>query len=72
VRLIGLMGAIEISAAAGAARTARRICAAMVRRGVLTRSLGNAVTLVPPLTITAAEIDRIIDTLAAAMDEVVP
>ena len=71
IRLIGLMGAVQISDAAGSSRTARKITAAMVRRGVLTRSLGNVVTLVPPLTITAAEIDRIVDTLAAAIDEVV-
>jgi len=71
VRLVGLMGAVQISEAAGASRTARKIAAAMVRRGVLTRSLGNVVTLVPPLTITAAEIDRIVDALAVAIDEVV-
>ena len=71
VRLVGLMGAVQIGASAGASRTARKICAAMVRRGVLTRSLGNVVTLVPPLTITAAEIDRIVDALAVAIDEVV-
>jgi adenosylmethionine-8-amino-7-oxononanoate aminotransferase len=71
VRLVGLMCAIEISAAAGAAKAARSICAAMVRRGVLTRSLGNVVTLVPPLTITATEIERIVTVLAEAVDEVV-
>lgn len=70
VRLIGLMGAVEISEAAGGARAARRICAAMVGRGVLTRSLGNVVTLVPPLTITAAQIERIVDALTAAIEEI--
>lgn len=71
IRLVGLMGAIEISDAAGAAKTARKICAAMVQRGVLTRSLGNVVTLVPPLTITAAEIERIVAALTEAIDEAV-
>lgn len=71
VRLVGLMGAVEISETAGASRTARKICAAMVRRGVLTRSLGNVVTLVPPLTITAVEVDRIVTALTESMDEVV-
>jgi adenosylmethionine-8-amino-7-oxononanoate aminotransferase len=71
IRLVGLMGAVQITEAAGASRTARKIAAAMVRRGVLTRSLGNVVTLVPPLTITSAEIDRIVDALAAAINEVV-
>jgi adenosylmethionine-8-amino-7-oxononanoate aminotransferase len=71
VRLVGLMGAVQINEASGGARTARKICAAMVRRGVLTRSLGDVVTLVPPLTITSAEIDRIVSALELAIDEIV-
>lgn len=69
-RLVGLMGAVQIAEEAGGARLARRICAAMVRRGVLTRSLGDVVTLVPPLTTTPEEIERIVATLVAAIDEV--
>ena len=42
----------------------------MRRRGVLIRPLGDVVVLMPPLTITADEIDRIVDVLAAAIDEV--
>jgi adenosylmethionine-8-amino-7-oxononanoate aminotransferase len=41
----------------------------MVDRGVLSRSLGDIITLVPPLTITASEIDRIVDALAGAFDD---
>jgi adenosylmethionine-8-amino-7-oxononanoate transaminase len=67
VRLVGLMGAVEIT---GPAVQARRVAAAMVRRGVLARSLGDAVILVPPLTITADEIDRIVAALVDAVDEV--
>jgi adenosylmethionine---8-amino-7-oxononanoate aminotransferase len=48
---------------------ARRTCARMVRRGVLSRSMGNLVTLVPPLTVTSEEIDRIVDVLSAALTE---
>lgn len=48
----------------------RRVCKAMVQRGVLSRSMGNVVTLVPPLTITAEEIDRIVDALQGALEEV--
>jgi adenosylmethionine-8-amino-7-oxononanoate aminotransferase len=32
--------------------------------------MGPVLTVVPPLTITAAEIDRIVTTLAAALEEV--
>jgi adenosylmethionine-8-amino-7-oxononanoate aminotransferase len=44
----------------------------MVRRGVLTRSMGDVITIVPPLTITDTEIDLIVDTLLAALAEVCP
>jgi adenosylmethionine-8-amino-7-oxononanoate aminotransferase len=63
------MGAVELEPVAGS-RLARTICAEMVRRGVLTRSLGPLITIVPPLTITEPEIDRIVDTLVAAIDHV--
>lgn len=63
------MAGIELHPAPGE-RRARRVCAAMVRRGVLTRSMGDVITIVPPLTITSAEIDRIVDTLLAALAEV--
>ncbi|HMN44195.1 MAG TPA: adenosylmethionine--8-amino-7-oxononanoate transaminase [Povalibacter sp.] len=69
IRLIGLMGAVELDTSQEP-RLARRVCAAMVRRGVLSRSMGPVITLVPPLTITAAEIERIVATLIAALDEV--
>lgn len=69
VRLVGLMGAVELDTRSDP-KLARRTCAAMVRRGVLSRSMGPVVTLVPPLTVTAEEIDRIVTTLAAALAEV--
>ena len=48
----------------------RRVCAAAVERGVLLRPLGDVVVLMPPLTITAPELKRIVGTLATAIDEV--
>ena len=69
IRLLGLMGAVELDTRADT-RLPRRVCAAMIRRGVLSRSMGPVITLVPPLTVTAAEIERIVDTLAAALEEV--
>jgi len=46
------------------------VCAGTVRRGVLLRPLGDVVVLMPPLTITADEIDRIVSTLVEALSEV--
>jgi adenosylmethionine-8-amino-7-oxononanoate aminotransferase len=39
------------------------VCAEAVRRGVLLRPLGDVVVLMPPLTITSAELVRIVDVL---------
>jgi len=38
-----------------------------VRRGVLLRSLGQVVPLVPPLTITSEELERIVSALEQAI-----
>jgi len=46
------------------------VSAACVERGVLIRPLGDVIVVVPPLTTTAEEVERIVDTLAAAIDEV--
>src|SRR5687768_8058614 len=69
VRIAGLMCAVELQTH-GRERFARRVCASMTRRGVLARSLGDNVILVPPLTITAEEIERIVATLVDALAEV--
>jgi adenosylmethionine-8-amino-7-oxononanoate aminotransferase len=70
VRLEGLMGGVELAPPADDLRWGRRVCAAAVRRGVLLRPLGDVVVLMPMLTSTAEEIERIVDVLAAAVDEV--
>jgi len=70
IRLSGLMCAVELHDLHCEQLIARRVCAAMVRRGVLSRSMGNVITLVPPLTITADEIDRIVATLVASLKEI--
>jgi adenosylmethionine-8-amino-7-oxononanoate aminotransferase len=64
------MAAIDLKEGAGENRLARRASGAMVRRGVLARSLGSNIILVPPLTITSDEIVRIVETLHAALDDV--
>ncbi|MDZ7733832.1 MAG: aminotransferase class III-fold pyridoxal phosphate-dependent enzyme [Acidimicrobiia bacterium] len=71
-RLAGLMGGVELAPPEGEDLWGRRVCAASVRHGVLLRPLGDVVVLMPLLTVTEDEIDRIVDTLAElALDEVV-
>ena len=47
------------------------MCAGAVARGVLLRPLGDVVVLMPPLTTTSAEIDRVVDVLVTSIDDVV-
>ena len=70
VRRRGLMTGIELDPPAGASRWGRRVCAAAVRAGVLLRPLGDVVVVMPPLSITDAEIDTIAETLVSAIQEV--
>jgi len=70
VRLRGLMGGVQLAPPTDGLRWGRRVCAAAVNRGVLLRPLGDVVVLMPPLTTTADEIERIVSVLAEAIDEV--
>jgi adenosylmethionine---8-amino-7-oxononanoate aminotransferase len=69
VRLQGLMCGIELQPGN---RNGRRVCAAAVERGVLLRPLGDVVVIMPHLTVTEDEIEHIVHTLRAAIDEVAP
>jgi putrescine aminotransferase len=69
----GLLAAVEIAEDARAADPAigQRLVAAIRDRGVLTRLLrGVALQVSPPFVITEAEIARIADAFAGALDEV--
>jgi adenosylmethionine-8-amino-7-oxononanoate aminotransferase len=70
IRLLGLMGAVELAPPAEGLRWGRRVCAAAVQRGVLLRPIGDVVVLMPMLTTTATEVERIVDVLGDAIDEV--
>jgi adenosylmethionine-8-amino-7-oxononanoate aminotransferase len=70
VRQCGLMTGIELAPPRDGLRWGRAVTAAMVERGVLVRPLGDVIVLMPPLTITTEEINRIVDTLEAAIIEV--
>jgi adenosylmethionine-8-amino-7-oxononanoate aminotransferase len=67
VRQEGLMAGVELAPPQAGLRWGRRVCAGAVRRGVLLRPLGDVVVLMPPLTITDAELERIVDVLAASI-----
>lgn len=70
VRQRGLMCGVELAPPEPGLRWGRRVCAAAVSRGVLLRPLGDVVVVMPPLTITAEEVDRILDALTGAVEEV--
>jgi adenosylmethionine---8-amino-7-oxononanoate aminotransferase len=70
VRRRGLMVGVELAPPEGSVRWGRRVCAAAVHRGVLLRPLGDVVVLMPPLTSTGAELDRVVDVLAECIAEV--
>ena len=67
VRQQGLMAGVELDPPPGAVRWGRRVCAGAVERGVLLRPLGDVVVVMPPLTTTVDEIDRVVDALAASI-----
>jgi adenosylmethionine-8-amino-7-oxononanoate aminotransferase len=67
VRQLGLMVGVELAPPAEGLRWGRRVCAAAVRRGVLLRPLGDVVVLMPMLTSTAGEVERIVATLVDAI-----
>jgi len=68
VRQQGLMVGVELAPPRDGLRWGRRVCAEAVRRGVLLRPLGDVVVLMPILTSTAQEIDRIVDVLAKSIE----
>jgi adenosylmethionine-8-amino-7-oxononanoate aminotransferase len=70
IRQHGLMCGIELAPPTEGLRWGRRVTRACIERGVLTRPLGDVLVLMPPLTITAGEIERIVGTVAAAIGEV--
>ena len=70
VRQRGLMVGVELAPPPGSDRWGRRVCAGAVRDGVLLRPLGDVVVVMPPLTTTHDEIDRVVDVLAASIGTV--
>jgi adenosylmethionine-8-amino-7-oxononanoate aminotransferase len=77
VRQLGLMAGIELVADRATRerfpaedRVGHWVCMALRRRGVILRPLGDVVVVMPPLSVTEAELDQICGGLAAAIGEV--
>ena len=70
IRQRGLMAGVELAPPPGSTRWGRRVCAGAVGRGVLLRPLGDVVVIMPPLTTTPDEIDRVVDVLARSIETV--
>ncbi len=70
VRQLGLMVGIELAPPREGLRWGRRVAAACVERGVLIRPLGDVIVLMPMLTTTAPEVERIVATVADAITEI--
>ena len=64
VRQQGLMVGVELAPPGDGLRWGRRVSAACVDRGVLIRPLGDVVVIMPILTSTPDEIERIVDVMA--------
>ena len=79
-RSVGLIGGVEIVSRKGtnerfagkegtAGPIVRDIC---IRNGLMVRAIRDTLVFCPPLIITHAEIDRLVDTMRAALDEAEP
>jgi adenosylmethionine-8-amino-7-oxononanoate aminotransferase len=73
VRSVGLMAAVELERSVLAADPGaiERVVAAMRKRGVLSRSIGGrAVQISPAFVVEPSDLDRIVETIGAALEEV--
>ena len=76
VRGCGMMAAVDLRGADGAAleprrRTGYRVYLEAVRRGVLLRPIGDTLYLFPPLTVEPADVDQMVAVLEASVEAVV-
>ncbi|MGF6174778.1 aspartate aminotransferase family protein [Ensifer sp. 4252] len=70
-RGIGLIGALELEPADGAAAgaTGARAGAILQKNGLICRNIGDSIAFCPPMIITAAEIDEMFDIVEASLAE---
>jgi len=69
VRRRGFMTGIELAGFPAAERMGHRVTLAARRRGAIVRPLGDVVVLMPPLSISADELTRLVAITAAAIEE---
>ncbi len=67
IRQHGLMAGVELAPPTDGLRWGRRVASQAVARGVLLRPLGDVMVIMPPLTISAEEIIRIVEVLHDAI-----
>jgi adenosylmethionine-8-amino-7-oxononanoate aminotransferase len=67
VRVCGLMAGVQLAPPEEGLRWGRLVCRTATEAGVLLRPLGDVVVVMPILTSSAQEIDRIVDVLEAAI-----
>ena len=74
IRQVGLVAGIELvkdwrtrAPFAQRERAGIRVCEAMARRGVLTRSVGNVIVLMPPYCTTRTQLQKMVSALAASV-----
>jgi adenosylmethionine---8-amino-7-oxononanoate aminotransferase len=70
IRRRGMMIGVELGPYAYDAAMGARVCLDVRKRGVILRPLGNVIVMMPPLSITEAEIDRLVEAARASIVEV--
>ncbi|MEO6953553.1 MAG: adenosylmethionine--8-amino-7-oxononanoate transaminase [Polyangia bacterium] len=71
IRRRGLMVGIELHPAEGR-RLGLEVCRAVRDKGVILRPLGDVIVLMPPLSFGPVELDRLVEVVHEAIDEVCP
>lgn len=71
IRRRGLMVGIELSGFPLEARSGHQVTLAARKRGAIIRPLGDVVVLMPPLSITAAELERLVGIVRESIEEVI-
>ncbi len=78
-RQVGLMAGVEVFKDANKLepypieeRVGHRVCMKVREYGVILRNLGDVIVIMPPLSITEEEIEKIVDSVEKAINEVCP
>ena len=77
IRTIGMVGAVELvqnkttkEEFSSQLKVGIRVCKAALKHGVILRPLVNTIVIMPPLSITIAELDQLMDAVYSAIREV--